>query len=227
MCVDFATATSEQHELELDGMTDATPTSTRPRRAASKRKILDLALDEEDDDEDAYQPVKKRGRQTTTVTKTDAAVSSTVSGSKTEAKSNSKSKQVVQKDADEGDEDEVSVKPAKRAKKKSSTNLDDDQEDDGVPTKPVKRARKKSSTITASGEEKRARRFRDKAPQAWQDLYDRATTQRMFVLDRTQTAAADIPSPQLEAGFDPVAVPPDQAPSATVVLAGTTGNIYS
>lgn len=197
MGVDFATATTEQHELELD-VASAKATS-RPRRAASKRGYVDLTLDEEDQAEKADEPPKKRGRKTTTVTKTDALVSSTKVKAST-SKSKSKSKQSIQTGED-ADQKEASVKAAKRARKKSSA---------AVP-----------------GEEKRAKRFREKAPKSWQELYERATTQRMFVLDRTQTATADIPTPQVEAGFDPVAVPPEQAPSATVTMAGTTGNVYS
>jgi len=143
--------------------------------------------------------------------------------------SKSKSKQLVQTGED-NDQGEAIVKSIKRVTKKTSSkfklNDDQDGEDEGAPVKPAKRAKKKSST-TVPGEEKRARRFREKAPQSWQELYDRATTQRMFVLDRTQTAAVDIPTPQVEAGFDPVVVPPEQAPSATVTMAGTTGNVYS
>jgi len=232
MGVDFATATTDQHELELDELTSAKVTTSRPRRgtAASKRKYHDLALGEEDDGEEADEPVKKKGRKKTMVTKTATSTkAASASSGAAKSKSRSKSKQFVQTGEDD-DQEEAIVKSTKRVTKKTSSTskLNDHQhdEDEAAPVKPAKRAKKKSST-TVPGEEKRARRFRDKAPQSWQELYERATTQRMFVLDRTQTATVDIPAPQIEAGFDPVAVPPEQVPSATVTMAGTTGNVYS
>lgn len=214
MGVDYATAAVE-HELG-DVITNAKPT-TRPRRAASKRKAIDLTAkdDDEEDEEETYQPARKKPRKSTSVSKSAKSKTSKVKRLK-----------------DDDDDDEAPVKPSKRVKKPSSTsrasaNLDDEDEDE-APLKPAKRVKKKSSSTatTLPGEEKRLKRFREKAPQSFQDLYDRATTQRMFVLDRTQTAVDDLPSPQVEAGVDPVVVSPEQAPSATVVLAGTTGNIY-
>lgn len=58
-------------------------------------------------------------------------------------------------------------------------------------------------------EEKRLKRWRKKAPQAWLDVRDRALTQRMFVLDRTRIDSN-----------------PDH-PVETISLAGTTGNVYT
>ena len=201
MGVDSAATTAiEQHELIAKINKDST---TRPRRAVSKRKIVELVLDDDEDEEETYEPVKKRTRKTTLATKskvtnvTDAPSTSTKKSSAT--KGRSISKQLL-------------------------ANVDD--KDDEAPAKPAKRAKKKSASTT-TGEERRLKRFRDKAPKAWQDLYDRAVTQRMFVLDRSQTAAAELPPVQVEAGFDPVVISPEHAPSATVVMAGTTGNIYT
>jgi hypothetical protein len=57
--------------------------------------------------------------------------------------------------------------------------------------------------------EKRLRRWRKHAPSAYREVRERALTQRMFVLDRQRDAS------------DP------EAPSETISLAGTTGNIYT
>jgi hypothetical protein len=57
--------------------------------------------------------------------------------------------------------------------------------------------------------EKRLRRWRKHAPSAYREVRERALTQRMFVLDRQRDAS------------DP------EAPSETILLAGTTGNIYT
>jgi hypothetical protein len=57
--------------------------------------------------------------------------------------------------------------------------------------------------------ERRLRRWRKHAPSAYPEVRERALTQRMFVLDRQRDAS------------DP------EAPSETISLAGTTGNIYT
>lgn len=67
--------------------------------------------------------------------------------------------------------------------------------------KPKKKAKKDG--------EKRQRRWRAHAPSAYREIRDRALTQRMFVLDRQRSES------------DP------EAPSETISLAGTTGNIYT
>lgn len=58
-------------------------------------------------------------------------------------------------------------------------------------------------------EEKRLRRWRDHAPLSYQEIRDRALTQRMFVLDRKRDISH-----------------PDHAVE-TISLAGTTGNVYT
>jgi hypothetical protein len=57
-------------------------------------------------------------------------------------------------------------------------------------------------------EEKRLRRYRPKAPQSFNDVYSRATSQRFYVLSRSRTGHGD-------------------EQEETVELAGTTGNIYT
>ena len=69
---------------------------------------------------------------------------------------------------------------------------------------PPKKRKKKSAN-----EEKRLRRWRDHAPQSYQEIRERALTQRMFVLDRQRDATH-----------------PDH-PVEVVSLAGTTGNVYT
>jgi hypothetical protein len=75
------------------------------------------------------------------------------------------------------------------------------QPDDEGKEKPNKKAKKDG--------EKRLRRWRAHAPSAYRDVRERALTQRMFVLDRQRSES------------DP------EAPSETISLAGTTGNIYT
>lgn len=70
-------------------------------------------------------------------------------------------------------------------------------------TPPKKRKRK------VADEEKRLKRWREKAPLSYDEIKDRALTQRMFVLDRQRDTAH-----------------PDH-PIEQVALAGTTGNVYT
>ncbi|TLD18559.1 hypothetical protein PspLS_10215 [Pyricularia sp. CBS 133598] len=65
----------------------------------------------------------------------------------------------------------------------------------------------KRSKIADVSEEKRLRRFRPQPPQAFYDVYDRATSQRFFVLGRTRCGT-------------------DSSPEEVVELTGSTGNIY-
>ncbi|KAI0599601.1 hypothetical protein F4775DRAFT_118642 [Biscogniauxia sp. FL1348] len=59
----------------------------------------------------------------------------------------------------------------------------------------------------AEPEEKRLRRFRDKPPQAFGEVYERATSQRFYVLGRFRLGTV-------------------QCPEESVELTGSTGNIY-
>lgn len=67
---------------------------------------------------------------------------------------------------------------------------------------------KKRKTSKPAGGEKRLRRFRPKAPQAFFEVYNRATTQRFYVLSRTRCGT-------------------QECPEETVELTGSTGNIYT
>ena len=64
----------------------------------------------------------------------------------------------------------------------------------------------KHSPRKSKREEKRLRRYRSQAPSSYLEKLHRATTQRMFVIDRARD---------------------DEALEETVLMAGTTGNIYS
>ncbi|XXH02142.1 hypothetical protein Hte_008510 [Hypoxylon texense] len=95
--------------------------------------------------------------------------------------------------------------PRKR-KAPAPSRYDGDQDEDDLlileeEQKP-KRSKKK-----AENEEKRLRRFRAKPPQNFGVIYDRATSQRFYVLGRTRGGSASCPSESVE-------------------LTGSTGNIY-
>ena len=69
-----------------------------------------------------------------------------------------------------------------------------------APIKPKKRSPKKSKE-----EEKRLRRYRSHAPSSYLEKLSRATTQRMFIIDRSRD---------------------DEALEETIDMAGSTGNVY-
>lgn len=74
---------------------------------------------------------------------------------------------------------------------------------------PSKKQKTKGETLTKPEDgEKRLRVFRKKAPLSYLEKLERATSQRMFVIDRTRGGTEDIPE-------------------ETIDMAGTTGNIYS
>ncbi|KAF2170441.1 hypothetical protein M409DRAFT_51482 [Zasmidium cellare ATCC 36951] len=88
----------------------------------------------------------------------------------------------------------------KRPTKRKAVALEEQYED-----KPAKKKRSKPKD-----EEKRLKRWRPKAPLTYNEIRDRALTQRMFVIDRERYAAESEQS----------------HPTETVTMAGTTGNIY-
>ena len=101
-------------------------------------------------------------------------------------------------------------------------------------TKPEKAPHTTSRKVTSIMSEKRLKRFRSHAPQAYLEKLARAQTQRMFVLDRTRSTALDKNVPMLPAA--PVSASralldqsnqEDQPLSETFLLAGTTGNVYN
>ena len=67
---------------------------------------------------------------------------------------------------------------------------------------------KTDSPSKKKDEEKRLRVFRKKAPLSYLEKLQRATSQRMFVIDRSRGGTEDVPE-------------------ETIDMAGTTGNIYS
>ncbi|KAK6956044.1 hypothetical protein Daesc_001314 [Daldinia eschscholtzii] len=79
----------------------------------------------------------------------------------------------------------------------------DGQHDDFEPED----ARPKKSKKKVDAGEKRLRRFRAKPPQDFSVIYDRATSQRFYVLERTRAGTA-------------------YCPEESVELTGSTGNIY-
>ncbi|KAK4211049.1 E3 ubiquitin-protein ligase Zswim2 [Rhypophila decipiens] len=96
--------------------------------------------------------------------------------------------------------------PSSGRKRKVETSsatsyYDDEPSSSSTPTKKPKKEKKPSS-------EKRLRRYRDHAPQSFDDVYHRATTQRFYVLSRTRGGTA-------------------QEPTETVEMTGSTGNIYT
>lgn len=73
---------------------------------------------------------------------------------------------------------------------------------------PPKKGKGLQSPAKDKDEEKRLRVFRKKAPLSYLEKLRRATSQRMFVIDRTRGGT-------------------DEVPEETIDMAGTTGNIYS
>lgn len=108
---------------------------------------------------------------------------------------------------------EVQAKPAKRRRVSSHQDASIEQLDGqgGRPSKkkPAKTVDGGDGEVEGKPKEKRLRRWRKKAPQAWLQIRDRALTQRMFALDRTR----DDSNPE--------------HPTETISLAGTTGNVYT
>ena len=75
---------------------------------------------------------------------------------------------------------------------------------------PPRKKQKKKTDLSSEtdNEEKRLRVFRKKAPLSYLEKLERATSQRMFVIDRSRGGTDDVPE-------------------ETIDMAGTTGNIYS
>ena len=73
---------------------------------------------------------------------------------------------------------------------------------------PKKQKSKTGSHSKEKDEEKRLRVFRKKAPLSYLEKLERATSQRMFVIDRARGGT-------------------EEEPEETIDMAGTTGNIYS
>ncbi|KAJ3552543.1 hypothetical protein NPX13_g11087 [Xylaria arbuscula] len=88
-----------------------------------------------------------------------------------------------------------------------------DEDESGVnaqsskPKNIPKKTKKKKKEERKADEEKRLRRFREKAPASFEAIYERATSQRFYVLSRVR-------------GGDP------DCPEEDVEMTGSTGNIY-
>ncbi|KAL2055588.1 hypothetical protein ABVK25_004396 [Lepraria finkii] len=96
-----------------------------------------------------------------------------------------------------------------RKGKEKGKAIDLTAEDDAqVQSPPSKKKKKGASPREVKDEEKRLRRFRQYAPSSYLEKLNRATTQRMFVIDRTRGGT-------------------DEIPEETIDMAGTTGNIYN
>ncbi|PNS20016.1 hypothetical protein CAC42_1463 [Sphaceloma murrayae] len=78
-----------------------------------------------------------------------------------------------------------------------------------------KAGKKQEDKAGKAHEEKRLARFRNTPPHRYWDYHHRATTQRMFVLDRTRPGT--IPCPHAH----------PSCPSETLTVAGSTGNVYT
>jgi hypothetical protein len=88
-----------------------------------------------------------------------------------------------------------------------STNVSTGYTVNSLPASPRGRGKGKSSSSTKSQEEKRLRRFRPTCPATFDDVYQRATSQRFYVLERYRVGSPGCPEEIVE-------------------LTGSTGNIY-
>lgn len=75
-------------------------------------------------------------------------------------------------------------------------------------SKPSSSASPQSKKKKGGGEEKRLRRFRSQEPKSFGEIFDRAMSQRFFVLERRRTGT-------------------DECPGEVVELTGSTGNVYT
>ncbi|KAI1744702.1 hypothetical protein F4680DRAFT_405766 [Xylaria scruposa] len=97
---------------------------------------------------------------------------------------------------DESEPIQETKKPRKTLKNKKNEINDSDKK-----VKKVKKTKKMD-------EEKRLRRFREKAPASFEIIYERATEQRFYVLNRSRCGTDDCPEEDVE-------------------VTGSTGNIYT
>lgn len=124
---------------------------------------------------------------------------------------------------DEAPSFNTAVASLNKRKRDASTFIISDDEDDKKATVKSRKTtattpQKKTSTPTwkqkkpkIPSPEKRLRPYRNHAPQTYQVRYERALTQRMFLIDRHRTTKSDEYGEYEEELFD---------------MAGTTGNVY-
>ncbi|RYP69307.1 hypothetical protein DL771_006182 [Monosporascus sp. 5C6A] len=96
----------------------------------------------------------------------------------------------------------------RRKANKAPATADEDENGDEVKESKNKEKKRVAKTAKDQAREKRLRRFRPKPTQDFQVVYDRATSQRFYVLSRSR------------AGAD------GQCPEEIVEMTGSTGNIY-
>ncbi|OTA58963.1 hypothetical protein K449DRAFT_385506 [Hypoxylon sp. EC38] len=100
----------------------------------------------------------------------------------------------------------TSARTSSRKRKLSAPQQYNDYQDHDLEQEEEERPKKSRKNKVDNGE-KRLRRFRTKPPQNFSVIYDRATSQRFYVLGRTRCGAGHCPEESVE-------------------LTGSTGNIY-
>ncbi|KAK4151116.1 E3 ubiquitin-protein ligase Zswim2 [Chaetomidium leptoderma] len=121
--------------------------------------------------------------------------------------------------ADNGASSRAASAARKRKRADCATNASLNSSDTGSqPATPSKKARVPKPTATPT--EKRLRRFRPNPPKSFQEIYNRATTQRFYVLSRTRSSSCGTPNNDDDNDDD-------SCPEETVELTGSTGNIYT
>ncbi|KAF2677246.1 hypothetical protein K458DRAFT_378710 [Lentithecium fluviatile CBS 122367] len=118
----------------------------------------------------------------------------------------SRKRKQVNYDCDDSDADNATCDDNSPFKK--SKTLDDSTTLSDKPKKSPKKKSKGDGNDRHQGEEKRLRRFRLRAPQSYVEIKERALTQRLTILDRERSGT-------------------DQVPEEKVVMAGSTGNVYT
>lgn len=214
-----------------------TTANSRPQRSAKPK--WPIVIDDDTEEEESYGPVKKRARKQSkkSVASNDDPIAplAPAGNAKADRLAAARARVLAELHGYQNETKKASSKQSatKAASKAKLVNGDEHVELEDHDALPVKATKGKAKTKAADPtEEKRAKRFREKAPQSFAELFDRATTQRMFVLDRKQTASSAAPptastaAPLTYAAAPTPAAAPISAPSAKVHLAGTTGNIY-
>lgn len=145
-----------------------------------KRKATEIKKEETDEEEDDEKPMKA------VLVKKELDIKENLSAFP--ANNKRKASEITK------DEDDDDYKPEQAS---------DIKDEDHTPKKvaPVKKMMK-------LGGEKRLRKFRDEPPKHWQGVYDRAQTERFYVLNRTRVGT-------------------ESRPEEYVEMTGSTGNIYT
>ena len=125
------------------------------------------------------------------------------------SRSTRKRKQVTYCD-DSDEEDYALYEPTPNFKKRKSTKQHEviDLTADVSNNKPTKSPKKKAKGDKGKDEEKRLRRFRPHPPQSYLEIKARALSQRLTVISREHMGT-------------------DDRPEEKVIMAGSTGNVYT